>query len=144
MRAIIIDPKLQRIVDIELAGPTETEQLADMRRIIATSTLGHTRISDAGDSIWCDDTVLSRGEPCFAFKLGPRDFRVVFGGVCIIVGADRYGNSRPPQVPIEVIMNDTEWLGQIVPEVTWVESTLTIGGKSAVNFTAVVTYSRPK
>lgn len=144
MRAILIDPKLQRIVDVELAAPTDTKQLIEMRRIIATNTLGQSRISDVGDTIWCDDTILARGEPCFAFKLGPRNRQALLGGTCIVVGADRHGNSRPPQIPIAMLVNGCEWLGQIVPEVTWVQDTIVAAGREMAHFRAVVTYSRPK
>jgi len=141
MRAIAIDPRLQRVTDIELS---DTDMLSDMRRIIGCETMGHQIISDARDAIWCDDLVLSRGEPCFGFKLGRRDNHLILAGTCIIIGADPAGETRPPQIPIAMIINDIDWLGEIVPEVTWVEGAPNgrrVFGVLA-GFTAVVTYKR--
>jgi len=148
MRAILIDPKLQRVIDVELAGETDAEQLADMRRIIGASNLGHSTLSDVGDTIWCDDTILARGEPCWGFRLGRREHSMILAGNCVVVGADRAGNSRAPRIPIPMIVNDCQWLGEIVPEIFWVEDAQSFGigpaGQLLAGFRAVVTYSRRK
>jgi hypothetical protein len=144
MRAILIDPKLCRITDIELADKSVTDMVDDMRRVIGAETLGHSVISDERDEIWCDDTILSRGEPCFGFKLGPKGRQVILAGKCLIVGHDRHGNSRPPYIPIEMIINDCDWLGEIVPAVDFIQHNEQINGRAFFKTSAIVTYSRTK
>ena len=140
MLAIMIDPRLQRVTDIELA---DIDMLLDMKRLIGCESLGHSRLSDAHDHIWCDDTILARGQPCFGFRLGPKDKSVILAGRCIIIGSTRWGETRPPQIPIEMIVNDCVWLGEIVPSVDWVEQPgIRINGKPVMKTTAIVTYSR--
>lgn len=142
MRGILIDPRLQRVTDVELS---DKNMLADMRRLIGCETMGQSVISDQHDSIWCDDTILARGNPCFGFKLGPKDRAVTLGGICIIIGADDRGETREPYIPIEMVQNDIDWLGEIVPEVIWIEdkTTVLLAGLSPFRrHTAVVTYSR--
>ena len=138
MKAYLINPALHRVSDVEL---DETNLLDDMKRIIGCEWLDHARISDRGDELWCDDGVLARGDPCFAFRLrgeGP------FGGKCIIIGNDRSGETRAPVVPLAMIENDCDWLDEIVPQVTWLNEPATIHGKAATRFHTVVTYSRKK
>jgi hypothetical protein len=145
VRAILIDPRVQRITDIELADKTTGDMLRDMHRIIGAETLGHSVISDERDEIWCDDTILSRGEPCFGFKLGPKGRQVILAGKCLIVGNDRGGNSRAPYIPIEMIINDCDWLGEIVPAVDFIQQPdATINGRAFFKTNAIVTYSRVK
>jgi len=141
MRAILIDPKLQRVVDIELS---ERHMLREMHRIIGADTLGHSIISDKRDELWCDDLILARGNPCFGFKLGPRDQQVILAGICVVVGNDAGGNSREPFIPIEMIQNDIDWLGEIIPEVIWTRAPVLRNGKEWVEHQATVTYSRVK
>jgi hypothetical protein len=69
-----------------------------------------------------------------AFKLPVQP--APYAGKAIIIGADDRGLTREPFIPIEMLMRDVEWLGVIVPEVTWVEE--------ANGMRAVVTYARPK
>jgi hypothetical protein len=138
LRAYLIDPALHRISDIEL---NDRDIVGDMHRIIGAVTLDKLKISDAGDRMWCDDGVLARGVPCFAFKLrgnGP------FGGKCIIIGHDRQGDERAPVVPLEMIENDVDWLDEIVPEIVWLQEPATVFGKEGTRFHSVVTYSRKK
>ena len=140
MRAIMIDPKLHRVVDIELAGENEHQQLVEMRRLIGGS-LDHTKISDLGDYLWLADNGLLQPS-CFAFRIrkaGP------FAGVGIIIGSDRYGNSRPPFVSIEMIENDCDWLDEIIPEIDYVyEDVAMPNGTTMKRISGVVTYRRVK
>jgi hypothetical protein len=53
-----------------------------------------------------------------------------------VIGADQIGRTCAPRIPIAVLRNDIEWLGRIVPEVTWEETER--GSR------AIVTYARAK
>jgi len=139
VRAYLIDPSLHRVSDIELRDGGEQELLKDIHNIIGAEWLDHCRISDRGDELWCDDQVLARGGPCFAFRLrgeGP------FGGKCIIIGNDRHGNARAPVVPLAMIENDCDFLDEIVPQVFWVEEQVERFGKKFTAIKSVITYSR--
>jgi hypothetical protein len=145
VRAIMIDPRIQRVTDIELADKNTTAMLADMRRIIGAETLSSSIISDEHDQLWCDDTILSRGQPCFGFRLGPTKERsVILAGICLITGNDRGGNARAPYIPIEMVINDCDWLGEIVPQVDWIQHNEQINGRPWFKTQAIVTYSRVK
>jgi hypothetical protein len=136
VRAYLIDPSLHRVSDIEL---DDRDVLEDMHRIIGAVTLDKIKISDVGDRMWCDDSVLARGAPCFAFRLrgeGP------FGGKCIILGHDRQGEAQAPVIPMSMIENDIDFLDEIVPEIVWLEEPTVILGKESTRFHTVVTYSR--
>jgi hypothetical protein len=143
MRAIMINPRLQRVTDVELADKL-TAMIADMHRIIGAETLSHSLISDQRDELWCDDTILSRGEPCFGFKLGPKERQVILAGICLIVGNDRGGNPCAPYIPIEMVINDCDWLGEIVPAVDWIQHHEQINGHPWFKTQAIITYSRVK
>jgi hypothetical protein len=140
MRAYLIDPKLHRAHDVELPDNTR-DMLAQMQQLIGCRTLGGGRISDMHDQLWCDDSVFSRGLPCFAWRLRGDGVELgPYGGICIITGADRRGNNQPPYVPLDVIKNDIDWLGEILPSVDWVDETQP-GGMVVVR--GIVTYKRP-
>lgn len=142
MRALMIDPKLHRVTDIELSGKTDSEQLADMRRLIGTSDLDHITISDLGDVLWLDGAGLTRGV-CWAFKIrdgGP------FAGKGIIIGTNRNdGSSQAPIVPLALIQNDINWLDEIEAETHWEESPITLPNGAVVQrVRSFVTYKRVK
>jgi hypothetical protein len=112
VRAILIDPKLHRVSDIELRGKDDRAQGAEMRRLIGADTLDHKTIDDIGDTLWLDDLGLTRG-PCWAFKIRQS---APFAGKGIIIGRNRAGETRPPRITIEIIENDIDWLDEIEPE----------------------------
>ena len=132
MRAILIDPKLQLVTEIALPND-EREMNTAMRSVIGCDGMDHAMIDDLRDSLWVDDGGLNRGEPVFAFRLA---YPTPFAGKGIIVGADEYGRTRAPLIPIDFLRAKITWVGLIVPEVSWVDEP---GGVRAV-----VTYSRPK
>jgi hypothetical protein len=137
VRAILIDPRLRRIIDVELG---EENELAEMRRLIGAETLDHQRISDMRDYIWVDGAGLLRGA-CWAFKLrsmGP------FAGTAIIIGSDPAGETREPFVKLVMIQNDIDWLDEIEPEIHYMTERTKFAGKPFVRQTSIVTYSRPK
>jgi hypothetical protein len=133
MRAYLIDPEARTIRTIELP---DKGMFDEMRRIIGPPSGGmdHALLSDALDTIWVDEFGLKRGERVHAFRLPMQ--REPFAGRAIVIGEDRSGLTRPPFIPIEMLMRDVDWLGVIVPAVEWIEETN--GAR------AVVTYSRPK
>jgi hypothetical protein len=135
VRAILIDPKLRRIVDVELS---DKNLLADMRRLIGCNSMDHTTLSDEHDSIWVSDNGLQAR--CWAFKIRDSD---PFAGTAIIIGADHHGETRPPRVPIEWIENDITWLDEIEPEIHWEESKVKLpNGATATRVRSFVTYKR--
>ena len=145
MIAYLIDPKLRRIISISI--PDDDRRALDaMRKLIGCTGMDHATLSDQGDTLWCDEFALARGDPVWAFKFknGPREAGP-FGGRCIILGADRYGETAPPNIPIAVIENDCDWLGEIIPELTVVTEQKTLPNGKQINvIRTIVTYSRPK
>jgi hypothetical protein len=133
VKAILIDPCKCEVSEIEI-NEGDGAVSVEMRRIIGADTLDHQRISAERDSVWVDDGGLDRGEPIYAFKLPIQ--RDPYAGRAIVIGADEAGRTRAPVLPIEVLRRDIEWLGRIVPEVTWEE---TPHGAHAI-----VTYVRAK
>lgn len=130
MKAYLIDPEARTIGSIELPD----EKMLDAMARIVGGGMDHAPISDEHDTIWVYEFGLKNGEPVHAFKLPVRP--EPYAGKAIIIGADDRGLTREPFIPIEMLMRDVEWLGVIVPEVTWVEE--------ANGMRAVVTYARPK
>jgi hypothetical protein len=141
MRAYLINPKLQRCHDIELPTAVDgANMLKRMHQLIGAESLDHQMISDERDQLWSDDRVFDRGDPCFAFRLRGHGADIgPFGGACIIIGNDRQGRSRAPRIPLDVIENDIDWLGEIIPEVTWIQEVDRAGN---VRAHAIVTYKR--
>jgi hypothetical protein len=144
MLAYLIDPKLQRAHDIELPDDL-MPMLEQMRELIGCDTLGGGRLSDRGDQLWCDDGVFAR-RSCFAFRLRNEKRRVAlgpYGGICIVTGSNRHGDTSVPLIPLDMILNDIDWLGEIEPEITWIEEP-DPGSGGLVIVRSVVTYKRPK
>jgi hypothetical protein len=141
MLAYLINPKLQRLHDVELPTAVDgANMLKRMCQLIGAESLDHQMISDECDQLWSDDRVFDRGDPCFAFRLrGHGADMGPFGGICIIIGNDRQGRSRPPFVPLDMIANDIDWLGEILPEVTWIQE---VDRAGIVRVHAIVTYKR--
>jgi hypothetical protein len=140
MIGYLIDPKLQRLHDVELPDNVN-EQLAMMRELIRCVTLGGGRISDCGDQLWCSDNVFEQ-QRCFAFKLRGGGVNLgPYGGTCIITGSDRSGRSRAPYIPLDLIRSNVVWLGEIVPRIDWIKEQQPGG---VIMWRAVVTYSRPQ
>jgi hypothetical protein len=133
VKAYLVDPDARVIKSIELP---DLGMLDAMARIIGSLSGGmdHQMISDEHDSIWVDEFGLQRGEPIYAFKLPIQ--RDPYAGRAIVIGADDAGRTRPPFVPLWLLLRDLEWLGLIVPTIDWVEE----GNRTR----AIVTYSRPK
>ncbi len=133
MRAYLIDPRGREIRAIEL---TEGDRLMlqEMRQIIGADGLDHATISDMHDSLWVDDSGLKRGERIYAFKLPVQSDPIA--GKAIVIGADEIGRTQAPFIPIAVLRDTIEWLGEIVPEVTWEDT--------AAGVRAIVTYARQK
>jgi hypothetical protein len=131
MKAILIDPFKQEVLEIQVTADPRGLS-TEMHKIIGANTLDHATISAEFDSVWVDDAGLKRGEPIYAFKLPTH--RDPFAGRAVVIGADRSGRTRAPVIPIEVLRKSIEWLGRIVPEVTWEHTER--GGR------AIVTYKR--
>jgi len=130
----MIDPELRRISEVELPN-TDRESLREMRRLIGCQGLDWGHLDDMGDMFWVDEHGLARGKPIYAFKL--RINSSPFAGRAIVTGCDLdTRESQAPYVDVEFLAREVEWLGLIVPEVTWIEE--------QNRQSAVVTYSRPK
>jgi hypothetical protein len=138
VRSILIDPKLRRIIDVELPD-RDPAMLIEMRRLIGCKSMDHTTISDRHDTIWVSDSGLQQ-RTCWAFKIRNSD---PFAGTAIIIGADRHGNTRPPSIPIEWLENDVGWLDEIEPEIHWEESPIALpNGAIVTRVRSFVTYKR--
>lgn len=132
-RSVLIDPAR---CTVEVHNTTGSHE--DTVRLLGCGALDHLRMADHGDSWdygWVDDAGLKRGLPidAFLFMRGPDPI----AGRCLLVGVDKKtGAATDAKFPVEVLRGCIEWLGQIVPEVTWDE-------KENVT-TAIVTYARVK
>jgi hypothetical protein len=117
MNAYLIDPRTQRIEIVDL-GLDDDEMRERMRRMIGAEWLDYQTISTRRDSLWVEEMPIRRGVPVWAFKLPLR--HEPYGGRAIVIGADEIGASCAPAIPLDVLRRDIDWLGLIVPEVTWV------------------------
>ena len=130
-RAILIDPEKRSIETIASACTHEA-----VRELINAAALDHFRIADHGSSWdygWIDDGGLSRGMPVHAFKFDIR--RDPLAGRCVLVGVDKEGGDTvDAKFQIDILRANIEWLGVILPEVTWDETER--GNR------AIVTYSK--
>ena len=133
-RAILIDPEARRITELEIEVTVPA-----LHELTGAETLDNFRLAlfdEDGhvDMGWVDDGGLSRGLPVHAF-LFPRTKDPV-AGKCVIIGANRMGETASCRIHVEILRQDVTWLGVILPEVTWDETD--IASK------AIVTYSRVK
>lgn len=133
-RVILIDPAARSIVELE----SEVSN-ASMHELIGAEALDHFRLASFEndghiDMGWVDDGGLSRGQPVHAFLLPTAKDPIA--GKCLIVGADRRGETCDCRMPIEILQQDVTWLGLIRPEVTW--------DHTAQGSHTIVTYSRVK
>lgn len=132
-RVILIDPEARRISELESSA-----SLAALHELIGAETLDHFRLAafEGGhiDVGWIDDGGLSRGKPIHAFLLPTAKDPI--GGKCVIIGADRHGETCSAKLPLALLRQDVSWLGVILPEVTW--------DHTAKGSRAIVTYSRMK
>ena len=131
-RAIMIDPQARSVSELEISG-----KLDEMHKLVGADTLesfGLALFEDTGqrDFGWVDDGGLTRGEPILAFLLPLAKDPI--GGRCLIIGADRRGETCSCRIPIAILRQDVTWLGLILPEVTW--------DHSERGMRAIVTYSR--
>jgi|SRR6516162_3152194 hypothetical protein len=114
MRAILIDPRLRRVVNIALKGDDD-EQLKAMHMLIRAETLnGGISINTHRDQLWLDDLGAFAQPSCFAFRLhgsGP------FCGIGIIIGTSGTGKTQEPVVSAREIEAVIDWLDEIIPEV---------------------------
>jgi hypothetical protein len=134
-RAILIDPEMHSIRELEIAGT-----VPELHELIGAETLGTFRLAafdEDGhvDIGWIDDVGLTRGEPVYAF-LFPRA-KDPIAGRCLIIGADRFGETAPCRIPVELLRQDVSWLDRIKPEVVWDEP-------KEGHRRSIVTYSRVK
>jgi hypothetical protein len=133
-RVILIDPEARSIKELEI-----NVTVAALHELIGAETLDNFRLAHFDedghvDMGWIDDGGLSRGLPIHAF-LFPRAKDPV-AGKCVIIGANRMGDTTSCRIPVEILRQDVTWLGLILPEVTWDETD--------VASRAIVTYSRVK
>lgn len=135
LRALLIDPErcLVEVHDIE-AGSVASRSY----ELLQCSGMDHFRLADHGTSWdygWVDEHGLTHGEPIAAFLFSQRSEPVA--GRCLIIGVDKNtGENTDARFPVNVLRESVEWLGLILPEVTWDHHD---------NVTrAIVTYSRVK
>jgi hypothetical protein len=134
-RAYLIDPSLQRVsvIQIQPTAHALIELIGD------EYGMDHAIISEVGDMIWVAGGSLLLQKPIYAFRLPIQ--REPFAGKAIITGGDDYDE---PSIPIDVVKQDIEWLGLIVPTVTVVTEEIEFAGRTAIRHRSVVTYERPK
>ena len=132
-RVILIDPALCRITVLDSSAT-----LAAIHALIGAESLDHFTIAafegHGFDVGWVDDHGLDAGQPVYAFLLPIAKDPI--GGRCVIVGADRHGETCSARFPLDMLRRDVEWLGLILPEVTW--------DHTDEGSRAIVTYSRVK
>jgi hypothetical protein len=132
----LIDPSLQRVSLIKL----ETPVVATMERLIGDEYgMDHAIISEVEDMIWVAGGGLLQQKPIYAFRLPVQ--RDPFAGKAIIIGGD---DQHKPIIPIDVIKQDIEWLGLIIPTVTVISEEVELMGRKTIWHRTVVTYERPK
>jgi len=132
-RVILIDPEARSITEREI-----DVTVAALHELIGAETLDNFRLAmfeEDGhvDMGWVDDGGLSRGLPIHACLFPTSD---PIAGKCVIIGANRMGETADCRIPIEILRQDVTWLGLILPEVTWDETDIASQ--------AIVTYSRVK
>ena len=138
-RTILIDP-IHRTIEVhEMVVSAE-----ETKNILQCPTLDHFRLAEHEDEKsgkiswdygWVDDTGLSRGEPIHAFKFDIKSDPIA--GRCLLTGVDKQtGDTIDVKITVEFLREHIEWLGVIVPEVTW-DRTENVDK-------AIVTYSRVK
>lgn len=133
LSVIVIDPVARSVSEQAWNGVLDT-----LHELIGAETLDHFRLAlfDDGhiDAGWIDDGGLSRGDPVCAFLLPTGKDPIA--GKCVIVGANRYGETESCRIPIEMLRQDVTWLGVILPEVVW--------DHTETGSRTIVTYSRVK
>jgi len=133
-RAVLIDPEMQSVKDVETNGSHE-----DTCALVCACGLDNFRIADHPKSFdygWVDDTGLTGGKPVYAFKFNVRPDNPI-AGRCLFIGADKEtGATTDAKFPLDILRESIVWLGLIVPEVFWEE---TEHGSRAI-----VTYARAK
>lgn len=134
-RAILIDPERRNVTVVETTGShTETCHLVQAKGLDHFRIANHDKSWDYG---WVDEQGLGRGHPIHAFKFsnGPDPK----AGRCLIVGCDREtGDTVDVGMSRVFIRDHIEWLGLILPEVTWDETEVDGNKYSRAN----ITYSR--
>ena len=132
-RVILIDPALCRITVVDSSAT-----LIAIHALIGTESLDHFTIAafegHGFDVGWVDDHGLDGGQPVYAFVLPIAKDPIA--GRCVIVGSDSRGETCSARFPLDVLRREVEWLGLILPEVTW--------DHSERGMRAIVTYSRVK
>lgn len=132
-RTILIDPKARTIRELN-----NNATLATIHEMVGAETLAHfglAKFKDGEiDTGWVDDGGMARGMPIEAFLLPTTKDPIA--GKCLIIGADRYGETSNCLMPMEVLRQGVVWLGLILPEVTW--------DHTEFGSRAIVTYSKVK
>lgn len=115
MRAILIDPELRQIREIEVE-----DKLSAFKEALGLPEIGGfglAQYDDGFDYGWVDDMGLARGLPVYAFKFMHAASQPI-AGKCLIVGVDLEGENRDVRAPLSFFLRETVWLDRIVPEVT--------------------------
>jgi len=133
-RALLIDPERQTIRIVATTGRIE-----DVCSLIGASHLDSFRIAEHETSVdygWVDELGLrTNGKPFHAFKRDIRSHDPI-AGRCLVLGADKEGETTNARMPVDYLRQHIVWLGLIIPEVFWEE---TDHGSRAI-----VTYARVK
>jgi hypothetical protein len=115
-RVILIDPEARSIRELESDG-----SLDSLHRLVGAASIDSFGIAayDNGgqDMGWVDDEGLTRGKPVHAFLLPIAKDPIA--GRCLIIGANRHGETSSARFPLALLRQDVSWLGPIRPEVTW-------------------------
>jgi hypothetical protein len=136
-RAILIEPETHSVTELQ-----SDLTLPSIHDLVGTQdALGHFRVARYDDDMgggydfgWVDDNGLNRSKPVHAFLLSFSKDPVA--GRCLVIGANRYGETCNARLPVDFLRADISWLGLILPEVTW--------DRTEHGERAIVTYSRVK
>lgn len=132
-RAVLIDPEQCSVASIQTNASLQS--LCELMGTIWIDSFRLAEHSSGFDYAWVDDLGLARGKPVHAFLLDIR--RDPVAGRCVIVGVDhKTKETTDATLPVDFLREHIQWLGQIMPEVTW--------DQTDTGSRAIVTYARVK
>jgi hypothetical protein len=128
-RAVLIDPTTRLITDVQFSGGRPQEHLGD----ICLDFFPIARHPDGGIDQGCADDGGLLGGPVYAFRFDNSENPIA--GRCLVLGADRHGETCDSRLSLAFLQNHVEWLGLIRPRVKW-EAT-PAGSRAVVTYEVV-------
>jgi hypothetical protein len=128
-RAVLIDPAIRLITEVQFSGGRPQELVGD----VCLDFFPIAKHTDGGFDQGCADDGGLLGGPVYAFRFDNCENPIA--GRCLVIGADRYGETCDARMSLAFIEDHVEWLGLIKPHVTW-EST-PLGARAVVTYEVV-------